>query len=818
MTLSNNNVTRSRKITDSPTNLKLLALGPPEVRLGENLVVFPTRKTQALLFYLSIEGGQQPREHLASLFWPESSPDLSYASLRNTLSRLQTALRDPNDTGNSSYLTVTNSALGLNPEAVIDLDLQKVERAFTMANSERSDRSLPAGSNSQPVLQEAVSLLRGEFLSGFSLGDAPAFDDWVAVQREDWHRRLGLILDRLSEIQFTHGEFPAATETVSRWIALDPLNEGAYRRKMRIHFAAGERAKALETYDTCRAVLAAELGIEPEPDTEALAERIRTQSAPSRTQPSRSNIIPQRPGTSVDFLGSLFTGRNQELQILAENFEMALAGQPRLIDLRGEAGIGKTRLARSFLAWASAKGADILQGGAYESGSHFPYQPLVDAFRFRLENDKGLKNHLDHAWFSTLSQFFPLFREEDSGISQADTDSLPRTGGFTQLQVFESLVQLTLSLAEQAPLVIFIDDLQWADSATLDWLHYAIRRWRDQAGKSSGVRILLLVNLRIEALQPVTQPYQGGKPIDLIQWLGRVERELSPVHLELDHLEQQETEDLILSILSPPSIEFAQWMYSETRGHPFYLIETLKDLLERRVLRPRRQAGGQWSFTVIIEGDFSGAVRVPTTIHSVIRSRLNRLSPNAFSILAAGAVLEQQLTFDHLVSITNLDEDLALPALDELISGRLLLETGGSEGSGAYIYVNDMLRDVVYTEAGEARRRLFHKRALEMLSVEGGSEAMLAHHAMEAGQIQDAFRHSLAAGREALRFSAVNEAIVHFERALQFVREESLPEMPGEAEIRELYLQLGRVYDLASQLDKARSENVESENQREALD
>jgi DNA-binding SARP family transcriptional activator len=102
-------------------------------------------------------------------------------------------------------------------------------------------------------------------MAGFSLGDAPGFDDWAAIQREIWNRRLGLILDRLSEIQFASGEFAGAAETASRWIALDTLNEVAYRRKMRAHFAAGERGQALDTYEACRAILMAELGVEPEP-------------------------------------------------------------------------------------------------------------------------------------------------------------------------------------------------------------------------------------------------------------------------------------------------------------------------------------------------------------------------------------------------------------------------------------------------------------------------------------------------------------------------------------------------------------------------
>ena len=133
--------------------------------------------------------------------------------------------------------------------------------------------------------------------------------------------------------------------------------------------------------------------------------------------------------------------------------------------------------------------------------------------------------------------------------------------------------------------MLFVDDLQWTDSATLDLLQYAIRRWRD-----SAARVLLLVSLRSEALHPMTQPQQAGGPQGLIQWLTRVARELAPVHLELAPLGERETVQMVLSILAPPAADFAQWVYDETHGQPFYLVETLKDLLERRVLHPKRRA------------------------------------------------------------------------------------------------------------------------------------------------------------------------------------------------------------------------------------
>lgn len=770
-------------MVDQNPTLQICVLGPPQVHLGKTLLTFSTRKTLALLIYLAIEVGMQPRDYLAALLWPETSPERSYASLRNTLGHLHAALRRAGGQAQTSYLSVTHNALGLNPDAEIDFDLHTIERAYTQARADRSSRTLPEGLASLPLLQSAAACQRGDFLAGFSLGDAPGFDDWAAFQREVWHRRLGLILDRLSEIQFARGEFAGATETASQWIALDPLNEIAYRRKMRAHFAAGERGQALETFEACHAVLAAELGIEPEPDTAALAERIRTHALPARLHSRRSAPRSHRPETSVAFLGNLFAGRISEHQMLVNSYQYAAVGQPQLVVLRGEAGIGKTRLARKFLTWAGAQGAELLQGGAFESGSHLPFQPLVDALRQRLKHKNSIQDLLDDVWLSPLSQLLPELRQRYPSLPPAPLVHPHSEIDDNQAWLYEPLVQYTLALAKQAPLVLFVDDLQWCDSATLDLLQYTIRRWRE-----STARVLLLVSLRSEALHPMTQPQQPGGLSGLSQWLEGAARELAPVHIELKPLGEQETIKMVLSILAPPAADFAQWLFDETRGQPFYLIETLKDLLERQALHPKRQAEGRWAFAVDAEHDLGQAVRVPSTVHSIIRSRLNRLSPNAFSLLAVGAVLEQQITFERLCAISNISEDAALPALDELISGRLLLEAAQPGVPGLYSFTNDMLRDVVYTESGDARRRLYHRRALEILEAAGASSAVLAHHALAAGLAQAAFHHSLAAGREALRISAASEAAVHFERARQLMQDASLPDMPDEADLRDMYM------------------------------
>ena len=496
----------------------------------------------------------QPREHLAALFWPESNPERCHANLRNILGHLKKVLGQVRGQSKITYLSISHNALGLTEEANINLDLHAVERAYTLAHADRSRRSQPEGANNLPFIQSAVNHHRGDFLSGFSLGDAPGFDDWVALQREVWHRRLNLILDRLSEIQFASGDFAGATETISRWIALS-FNEVAYRRKMRSHFAAGERGGALETFQTCQTVLSSELDIEPEPDTTTLAELIRTQATPTRTLDHLSVVQPPHTLTSVAFLGNLSAGRSREFQILVKRFEQAKRGIPQLVVLSGDPGIGKTHLARKFLAWSSTQKVELLQGGGFESGSHLPFQPLVDALRLRLAYRNSPQELLDEGRLSILAQLLPDLAENitiphtEAMIwkDPLENPNLKITGNQTHL--YEPIVEYSLALSNQALLILFIDDLQWVDSATLDLLHYAIRRWQENAA-----RVLLIVSMRSEAFRPIFQSQQTihmqSNPISLNQWMARVTRELPPIFIKLEPLGEHETLNLVQPILT----------------------------------------------------------------------------------------------------------------------------------------------------------------------------------------------------------------------------------------------------------------------------
>lgn len=358
-------------------DLYLTLLGPPEVCHADQMLLFSTRKELTLLIYLAVEGRVHSRKKLSEQFWPEGDAMHGRAALRITLLHLRHMLGEGADVFPVPHLLIKRDTLGLDLTSGIELDLHTLHEAWTLVRaSTRTTLTMPEDAQRTLLakLQQAVSLPRGEFLEGFSLRDAPAFDDWVRFQREYWHLRINEVFDRLSLLQFEAGELEPAIETVSgRWLVLAPLQEDAYRRLMRLHFAAGDRAAALHTYDNCRAMLATRMQTEPTPETVALASRLRAVAPPRREEtptPSRAALLD----------GPLL-GRTTELSTLIKLYHSAQRGQTQVVLLEGEVGIGKTRLATEFLAWAETEGADVMQGQAFETGGHLPYRPVIEALR-----------------------------------------------------------------------------------------------------------------------------------------------------------------------------------------------------------------------------------------------------------------------------------------------------------------------------------------------------------------------------------------------------------------------------------------------------
>ena len=790
--------------------LHFALLGPPDIRHDGHMVPFRTRKALALLIYLAVNGGMHSREKLTALFWPESEEEQSRATLRSTLVYVRKSLAEMS-TSTLPHLLIAHDALGFNFASDFALDLNTLQAAWEVIRTppdapggrqgvhEGKDRDVLTG------LQQAVSVYRGDFLEGFFLNDAPDFEEWIGTQREYWHRRMDAIFNRLSQMQSERGETSDAIETITRWITHDPFNELSYQRLMQAHFAAGDRTAALRTYDACRAMLAKEFNARPARETEALAERMRVKDIPRGKLSSASRG--QTPLLMA--VEPPLIGRENEHSALVMLYHTVRTAGPRIVTLLGEAGIGKTRLATAFLDWATAQGADVLQGRAFEARGRLPYQPLIEALRDRLAGENAPGDLLTFPWLAELSRLLPELREHAPDLPLPSSDE-----AMTRPRLFESVARLGQALARRAPLVMFIDDLQWADASSLDLLHYISHSFA-----RSKIPVLLLFTVRSEAL--AIMPELAG-------WLSDLERDLPITRLALDPLTPEETVQLIRSLASDELREpaerrdterFGHWLYTETGGQPFFLMETLKTLVERGILTVRTAGHGAPGIDIAPALHYERLERgiLPAGVREIIRSRLARLPSHALTLLTAGAVLGGTFPFERLCQVASIHENEGLPALEALLTSRLLTEAeheGSYPGEERFLFTHDKIRDVVYTEAGSTRRRLFHRRALEILQAASASPAELAHHALAAGQASAALRWSIAAGDEAMRLFAVRDAIAHYEQAQRLTRQaagdashlaQAIAASGPPLDLSHLFLQLGWAYELQSSFAQATS-------------
>ncbi len=714
--------------------LKIALLGPPEVDHRDHRLTFPDRKVLALLACLAAEGGVHERQKLTRLLRPESDMAHGRTALRITLLHLRRILEEDASPEGEAHLLITHDTIGLDLASGIDHDLHALEAAWKLM------RVLPAPEAVQGEvrhtlmarLQSAAVLYRGGFLQDFTLRNTLDFDNWVGMQQGDWYQRIEQVFDWLSQLQSAGGALEQAIATVERWRSFDPLNEDISSRLMQLQFTSGNRIAALKTYETYQDVLMTELSANPSRKFVALAEVMRNASPP-RAAHSRAGRCTT---TARPLLNIPFVGRGAQVSLLMTLYEQASSGQPQGALLEGEAGIGKTRLAAAFLDWEKAQGAEVLEARAFRTSQRLSYQPLIEALHTRLEQEPDLRGWLRDPWLAELSRLLPDLRERYPDLPPATID-----GAFASSRLFEALARLSHALAAQAPLLMFVDDMQWTDAATLDVFQYLARYWTEH-----GTPALLLLSRRTETR--VMDP-------QISEWLASLRSAIALTRLELGPLSAKDILQ-IARLLSgvdgaQPSLQgdthsipgpqtggsgcyhqpsaqqvqaprsslsperFGAWLFAETKGQPFYLGALLQTLLERGVLVPRLIGGSGWVFEPhpsILDATPPDNI-LPADVRELIERRLARLSSPARTLLAAGAVLGHDFTFEELCQVAQLAPQDGLAALDEALQSLLLHESShrreGRRGV-PYHFAHDKIREVVYAAAGDARRRVFHGR------------------------------------------------------------------------------------------------------------
>ena len=655
-------------------------------------------RQQSLLAYLVLHRNQpQLRQQIAAVFWPDSPDEQSLTNLRRELHHLRQNLPEAD-----SFLLVDGKELSWNPQAAFSLDVAQFEQICGQADVSREVL--------EGTLQRYDELL------------PRCHDDWITSERERLHRKCLQAHERLVELLEQQREYPQAIEKTRHLVQLEPLHEAAYRTLMRLCSLQGERAAALHAYHSCVSVLERELGSKPSPATQALYQSL----IESSDLPSLGKPIQSLPAGTFPLVG-----RQKEWDVLQQAFVQAALGNAMCVFVQGEAGIGKTRLVEELLVWCRERSVTAARARCYAAEGRLAFAPVAEWLRSEnLRTDLASMNPI---WLSAVARLLPELSNQYPNLQH------PQALGenWQRRAFFEALVQFMLS--DHEPLLLVLDDIQWCDPDTLEWLHYLLRF-------DIKSRLLVVCTLRSEESQ--------DNPA--LQLLVRDLRQLGQLNkIELGPLDESQTAELAAWVAEQhPNDQISAELFRQTEGHPLFVVEMVRNGL-----------------TEFAAESFLGN-HLPPKVQAVIATRLARLSPQARDLVELAAVIGRDFDYEVLREASDLDEKNLVQALDELWQRRIIRE----QGAFSYDFSHDRLREVSSSEVSPMRRRLLHRRvaqALELLHVENFDAvcAQLAFHHERAGQTTRAIQFYRQAALVAQQVSANEEAIRSLSKALDLLKQ-----------------------------------------------
>lgn len=438
-----------------------------------------------------------------------------------------------------------------------------------------------------------------------------------------------------------------------------------------------------------------------------------------------------------------FVGRTAERERVRAAWRLALRGERQVAFVAGEPGIGKTRLVAELARELHEEGAVVLWGRSYEEALT-PYQPFVQALQHHIRNapPEELRRQLGTD-AGVLARFLPELEKRLSTPPRA-----PAEDESERYRLFEAVSRLLNGVSAELPLLLVLDDLQWADQGTLLLLKHLAR-------DPSPAPLLLLGTYRHSEVG-------REHPLALVQ--ADVERDRIVERVELAGLEEAETAALVGALLGwRPPLDVVRSLRGETEGNPFFLEEVVRHLEQLGLSTdPERLARVQATVQEL---------GVPARVRELVGRRLQRLSPPTRAALSAAAVLGSEFGSTVLAEVLGLAGERELvPALDEAVEGRLLVEV--PERLARYSFSHALIQQALYEEQTVNRRAALHEQAaaaLERLQCdEPDAFAELAYHYARAGDrhASKVVRYGRAAGERALALLAYEDAVRELSAAL----------------------------------------------------
>jgi DNA-binding SARP family transcriptional activator len=622
--------------------------------------------------------GRLDRRRLAYDLWPGSSEGQSLTNLRKVLHDVRQAA------GVDELLCVDHRAVSWCADAADRVDVVQLRDAIDAADGAR-----------------VACLYRGDLLPS-------CYDDWLLAERDRLRDAAWVAIEAAAHAATDPSDRLALARTL---LSIDPLREPGYQLAMRALAALGQRAEALRTYHRCVEVLERELDVDPDNETLDLYDEIRAgATGVSTTRPSRSG-----PATTT------LVGRDAELAQLDAAWQRAIGGAAQVALVTGEAGIGKSRLIAELAHGVAASGLPVVATRAYEAAGGLPWAPVTDWLR--ADAIATRVHRLEAPWGTELARLLPELRSRHQ-LSEPVADGGPSG----RRVLFDALVRVVAG--SEAPLLLVLDDLQWCDENTIEFIGYLVSR-------ASAAPILIAATARSEDL--AVNERAGSVLTD-------VARDARLTEIELGRLDADSTAQ-IAAELCARTIDAADGrrLWEETEGNPLFTVELAR-------------AGWSGQRT---------AVGMPPTMRAVIATRLGKLTPPARDIAEVASTVGRAFSMPVVARAAGTDEDALVDGLDELWRRQVIREHGHG-----YDFTHDKLREVLHRSIAPARARRLHRQVAAALTAIhaddlGPVSALIAAQLAGAGQSAEAIEAYRRAADHALGLLSLDEATDCLERALQ---------------------------------------------------
>jgi tetratricopeptide (TPR) repeat protein len=496
-----------------------------------------------------------------------------------------------------------------------------------------------------------------------------------------------------------------------------------------------------------------------------------------------------RSGKISTSLYSKFIGRDSEFAELSSQLDESISGNGRLVLLVGEMGIGKSRLAEELGKYAATKNVLYLKGKSLYKENAEPYLPFVEAFSGYQTSEKEYLEEDSRAVMGGFGDepfsmgLLPL--RQNTEVSTV----IKKAGLNIQQErdrLFESICNLVIEISNERPLLLVLDDLQWADDGTLQVLHYLARNIRNNKVLICGTYC------------PEDMNNNGGPSKSLPETIRRMRIEKLVKEIRLDRFNEECTTLMIESLVGKHGLPngFAKVLYKESEGNPFFIEEVLKSLVNEGLIDV---ASYKWA----AQSDFS-QIRIPGTVKDVIARRIDTLDDKTKSILKVASVIGNSFTFDILYQISDVEEETVIDAIDASIAVNIIHEDSSSKEE-RYKFDHALIREIIYTSMSKSRRRLMHKRIgiiIEKMNMNNLDEVayILARHFKLGKDVEKTLLYAVLAGDRASKVFAPEEAINYYVMALR-----ALEQMDIKTEIMVTKLgvvsKLGEIFNMIGQWD-----------------